>query len=116
MSPLWPSSVLNVPWPRQVAARQSADKSAHSKSALAIEISQSPLGNRRLQFFQLIIKEVPCAFDDAELNRRLDLRNQFSQTLNVAILIHVALHKKNWLATLLEKTEVVVVDRRADAD
>src|SRR6266567_1799325 len=89
---------------------------AHSKNAVLRVLLLYPLRNHSLQLIQLIVKEVSRAFDDAQFHRRVDLRNQLAQTIEVAVFIVVAMNKQHRFAAAGEKTEIILVDRSADTD
>src|SRR2546426_9974939 len=62
---------------------------------------------------------MPGIFDDVQLDVRIvlfDLVHQLLKLPHITKLIPVAMNKQNWFAACLEKTEVVLVYRSADAD
>src|SRR5713226_1251610 len=66
----------------------------------------------------MFVKKVACALNHTQLRRcmRGNFCHEFSQTLNIAVFVAITLDEEDWLATLLEKTEVVLIDWRAYAD
>lgn len=83
-----------------------------------MELGRNPLRNHSLQLIQLIIKEMSRALDHPKLGRRVrgNSLNYLAQTIHVAVFIMFAVYEQNRFTALLEKTEVVLIDRRANAD
>ncbi len=77
-----------------------------------------PFGNRFLQLVEVAGEEVLSVGDDNQLRRRIlfQFSDQSTQPRYIAKLIPVAMHKKDWLAASQQETEIVFVDRGADAD
>src|SRR5574341_606361 len=107
--PLWISASLMI---QRAVAASLCRRTRNS------DLPQYPLHNHSLQLIQLIVKEVSLAFDDTQFCRRVlcHQRNQDAQSIDIAVLIVLAVHEQNWFAAFLHKAEVILINGRADAD
>src|SRR6266545_1107062 len=81
-----------------------------------LESFPGPLGDRGFQLVEPAIKKMVRAFNDLHCYRRLDFGGQFLKASNVTVLIILAVHEQDRLVVPCQKTEIVFIYGRADAD